>query len=189
MAACKSESVEILDDATDGPIETMEERRVDKKLLKLNPNEGLVYYEGTLFTGDAMDIISDKVVGLTPFNNGKKEGIHQKWFADGTLSFQAEYKDGRLNGDVYSWWRNGAMRSHSKFKHGIAHGLQTQWYQSGARFKERNLVQGNEEGMQKAWRENGKIYNNYKAINGRIFGLKRATLCFELDNEIVTFND
>lgn len=48
-------------------------------------------------------------------------------------------------------------------------------------------MNGREEGMQKAWRENGKIYNNYEAKNGRIFGLKRANLCYELENEEVQF--
>jgi antitoxin component YwqK of YwqJK toxin-antitoxin module len=50
------------------------------------------------------------------------------------------------------------------------------------------IVNGQEEGMQKAWRENGKIYNNYEAKNGRIFGLKRASLCFQLEDEIVQNN-
>ena len=36
--------------------------------------------------------------------------------------------------------------------------------------------------------QNGKIYNNYEAKNGRIFGLKRASLCFQLEDEIVQNN-
>lgn len=79
------------------------------------------------------------------------------------------------------------MRSESSFTEGIAHGTQRQWYKSGALFKEINLVEGKEEGMQKAWRENGKIYNNYQARNGRIYGLKRANLCYELDDEEVQY--
>ncbi|MEM7512572.1 MAG: toxin-antitoxin system YwqK family antitoxin, partial [Bacteroidota bacterium] len=50
-----------------------------------------------------------------------------------------------------------------------------------------HLVGGKEEGLQQAWRENGKIYNNYEAKNGRIFGLKRANLSYELDNEIIQY--
>ena len=81
------------------------------------------------------------------------------------------------------------LRSESNFKMGIAEGEQWQWYKSGAKFKRRQLVNGREEGIQQSWRENGKIYNNYEAKNGRIFGLKRANLCFELDNEIVQYED
>ena len=81
------------------------------------------------------------------------------------------------------------MRSESAFNEGIAHGTQRQWYKSGVLFKEINLAMGKEEGMQKAWRENGKIYNNYEARNGRIYGLKRASLCYELDNEEVQYAD
>ncbi len=30
---------------------------------------------------------------------------------------------------------------------------------------------------------------NYEAKNGRIFGLKRADLCYALNDEKITFND
>jgi antitoxin component YwqK of YwqJK toxin-antitoxin module len=46
-----------------------------------------------------------------------------------------------------------------------------------------NYRAGKEAGMQRAWRQNGKIYNNYEVKNGRIFGLKRANLCYGLDDE------
>ncbi len=39
--------------------------------------------------------------------------------------------------------------------------------------------------MQRSWRENGQLYNNYEARDGRTFGLKRANLCFSLDDEEV----
>ena len=50
-----------------------------------------------------------------------------------------------------------------------------------------NLAMGKAKGMQQAWRENDEIYNNYEAKKGRIFGLKKANLCYELDNEITQF--
>jgi antitoxin component YwqK of YwqJK toxin-antitoxin module len=72
---------------------------------------------------------------------------------------------------------------------GVPHGIQKQWYQSGAKFKHLSLNHGIEEGLQQSWRENGKIYNNYEAKNGRIFGLKRANLCYELEEEIIQTNN
>lgn len=165
------------------------EIRVDRNVLLLKPSEGLVYYQGKPYSGEAMDVKEDKVVGLTIYTNGKKNGVNQKWYADGTLSYRVYYENGKLHGDAFSWWKDGTKRSHSNFKKGVVSGTQTQWYQSGNIFKERILVNGKEEGLQRAWRENGKIYNNYEAVNGRIFGLKRASLCYELDNETVVYND
>ena len=48
---------------------------------------------------------------------------------------------------------------------------------------------GQEEGLQRAWRQNGKLYVNYEAKHGRIFGLKRASLCYELNDENIVTND
>ena len=42
---------------------------------------------------------------------------------------------------------------------------------------------GQEEGLQQAFRKNGDLYANYEAKEGRIFGLKKAALCFGLQNE------
>ncbi|MEM6326480.1 MAG: toxin-antitoxin system YwqK family antitoxin, partial [Bacteroidota bacterium] len=64
---------------------------------------------------------------------------------------------------------------------------QRQWYRSGALFKELHLVEGREDGLQRAWRENGDLYSNYEARDSRIYGLRRATLCYELDDEQITF--
>ena len=48
---------------------------------------------------------------------------------------------------------------------------------------------GKEEGIQQAFRKNGDLYANYEAKNGRIFGLKKASLCFGLENQKIKNND
>jgi len=155
--------------------------------LQLRAGEGLVYHGETPFSGSSVSHYpNDQLAERIHYLEGKKHGLSQKWFRDGTLSFEANLLDGKRDGAVKTWWKDGKIRSESHYKKGVAHGQQLQWYPSGAQFKEMNLVEGKEEGMQRAWRENGKIYNNYEARNGRIFGLKRANLCFELSNEIIT---
>ena len=42
---------------------------------------------------------------------------------------------------------------------------------------------GKEEGIQQAFRKNGDLFANYEAKEGRIFGLKKAALCFGLEDE------
>lgn len=157
-----------------------------KDILVSKPSEGLMYFKGHLFTGYAVTFHNhDFFNSKTSYINGKKDGKDQKWFDDGSLSYEANYINGHLHGKVTSWWRNGHKRSESNYVNGMAQGVQMQWYKSGLKFKKITLVDGKEEGIQQSWRENGKIYNNYEAKDGRIFGLKRSKLCYELDDEII----
>jgi len=161
-----------------------------KSKLELRPTEGLVYYQGKPFTGTSIVTNNAQITTLSQdYINGKKDGFHRLWFENGDLSYEATYAQGKLHGYSKTWWRNGNLRSESHHQKGLSHGTQKQWYKSGAKFKLRNTNQGKEEGIQQSWRENGKIYNNYEAKNGRIFGLKRASLCFQLEDEEVRYSD
>ncbi len=152
--------------------------------LLLNPNKGLIYYQGKPFTGTSVSYFKNgQQAKRIDYVNGKKQGFYKKWFVDGLLSFESQYVNGKQHGLTSTWWSNGNLRSESNYVAGIPDGVQKQWYKSGAKFKVIHLSRGKEEGLQQSWRENGKLYNNYEAKNGRIFGLKRANLCYELDNE------
>ena len=156
---------------------------IDEKLLQLDGQKGIVFFENNPFCGTAV-LFNDTIkIASTEYTMGKRNGTTQKWFADGTISYEAHYKNGKQDSVSRTWWKNGNMRSQSNFKAGVADGVQLSWYRNGAKFKQINLLNGREEGIQKAWRDNGKIYNNYEAKNGRIFGLKRANLCFQLEDE------
>ncbi|MFK7932543.1 MAG: toxin-antitoxin system YwqK family antitoxin [Saprospiraceae bacterium] len=158
--------------------------------LALRPNLGLVFYQNLPFTGTSVaHYPNGQVAETVDYQAGKKYGAVTKWFVDGTKSYAAEYQIGKLHGKSYTWWRNGNQRTDSNYQNGVAEGEQLQWYKSGALFKKQRLVAGKEVGLQQSWRANGKIYNNYEARNGRIFGLKRANLCYELDNEVVQYSD
>ena len=164
--------------------------QVNASHLKLNAGQGLVYYMGKPFSGTSVARYANGRNSITiDYDLGKKDGKHLKWFDDGTLSYEAHYKTGKLHGAVKTWWRSGTLRSQGNYSLGKVDGTQRQWYKSGALFKQLNYTMGLQEGMQKAWRQNGKIYNNYEAKNGRIFGLKRANLCYQLEDEIVQLND
>lgn len=161
---------------------------IAKEELVLDRNKGLMIYNKAPFSGYSMVYQSNsQLVEKIEYHIGKKHGKMQKWYPDGTLSYQANYIDNKLNGSSKSWWSNKTLRSESYFVLGVADGVQKQWYKSGAPFKAINLVSGREAGLQRAWRKNGKLYINYEAKNGRIFGLKRSTLCFELEDETIQF--
>lgn len=162
--------------------------KILKKEVELHPGEGLVYYKDQPFTGTTiLNYANGKVAEHIEYRNGRQEGYYRKWFDTGLLSYEATYRQGYLNGEATSWWKNGNIRSHSQYEEGMMDGVQTQWYKSGAKFKERNITMNREVGLQRSWRENGKLYNNYEARNGRIFGLKRANLCYSVNDEEIQF--
>ncbi len=187
MSSCQKEEQKFM--AYTEVVNTTENEMVINKVeLELKPNLGLMYYQNQPFNGTSVRYYSENFkVESIQFVNGKRHGIYQKWFPDGSLSFEAYYANGLQHGKAKSWWKNGNLRSEANYTNGIVNGIQKQWYKSGAKFKEMTIVNGKEEGMQKAWRENGKIYNNYEAKNGRIFGLKRANLCYQLEDENVQY--
>lgn len=163
-------------------------QNVNASQLTLDANKGLVYYNEVMFTGIAQRHYANETLAEEiTYVNGVKDGTYKKWFDDGLLSFESSYTNGKQHGVTKSWWRNGKLRSESNYVNGLATGIQRQWYISGERLKERNLVNGKEEGLQHTWRRNGKLYNNYEAKNGRIFGLKRANLCYSLQDEEVQY--
>ncbi len=169
------------------PVNAKTDEFIHQDSLVLVPERGLVHYLGKPFSGAAVSFYPNGNIAVrNEYAEGKKHGVCSRWFVDGTISYESEYSKGKKHGSTKTWWRNGNIRSAAQLKEGTAQGLQKQWYKSGALFKVRNIVDGKEEGLQQSWRENGKLYNNYEAKNGRIFGLKRAELCFELDNEKIT---
>jgi antitoxin component YwqK of YwqJK toxin-antitoxin module len=171
------------------PLE-LEKKIASNEELKLNPNQGIVYYKDEPFTGTGIatypnGLVSEKITYL----KGKRDGVLLRWFDNGLLSFEANYERNRLNGMVKSWWSNGKLRSEANFQHGLVHGVQKQWYSGGQLFKVLHIVEGKEEGLQQAWRVNGKLFVNYEAKDGRIYGLKRASLCYELEGENIVIDE
>jgi len=152
---------------------------VPKNEVLLIPANGLVYCQNKPFSGISVTFYDNDIKAESiQYANGKKHGFYQKWSQDGTLSFEAPYIHDKQHGTVKTWWKNGQLRSEGQYENGLTHGKQRQWYKSGAKFKERNIVNGQEQGLQKAWRE-----------NGRIFGLKRANLCYELQDEAIQYKE
>lgn len=158
--------------------------------LKLLPAKGEWHYQNAPYNGWSVRATSPAkpTVERAGFVNGKRHGLLERWYPDGTLAYSANYVHGKLHGLTKSWWSNGNQRSQSTFVNGVAHGTHNEWYTSGKPFKEMHVVHGQEKGMQRAWRENGKLYCNYEARDGRTFGLKRGKLCFQLNDETVQHN-
>ena len=159
---------------------------VDKNLLILNQLEGRWYYNDLPFNGYAVSYHENEVKAESiGYYDGKKEGLARKWFASNRLQKESYYNSNKLVGTVKGWWPNGVVSSEAQYKRAVRHGIQKMWYSNGQLARQTTIVNGKEEGLQQSWLENGKIYVNYEAKNGRVFGLKKANLCYELEDEVV----
>ncbi len=162
------------------------ERDVLKRSLELVPALGQWHLDGEPYSGYAVTHHQDGTLfERIGFYGGKKQGLAEQSYPSGAPRRRATHHRNRLHGVVLFWSEGGELRSETHYVHGAMHGTQRTWYPGGAPFKNRNLVRGREQGLQQAWRRNGKLYVNYEARDGRVFGLKRSTLCYQLEDEVV----
>ena len=69
-----------------------------------------------------------------------------------------------VNGPVARWYANGQMQSEANFKDGKKHGLSTFWYENGQKYLEGSFKDGKQDGLHTTWHGNGmrKSAGTYK---------------------------
>ena len=161
-------------------------------LLYFDKETSLWALDGQLYSGYAVsfyrgDILKEK----TGFLNGRKQNKARQWFPDGHLKRESTYLKGRLHGEKKTWSSDSAhfLISKLNYQSGKPQGEQRIWYATGELYKVLNLNQGKEEGIQQAYRKNGELFANYEAKAGRIFGLKKAALCYGLEDENINYEN
>lgn len=177
------------------PIDTLLEipnTIVDLSALHYENKTSVWSLKNQLYSGYAVSFHQDSIlkekIGIL---NGKKQNQAIQWYPDGHYKQVTNYHKGRLHGakKVWSAEPSHVLIAHLNYISGKAHGEQKKWYPNGALFKKLNLNMGREEGIQQAFRQNGALYANYEAKAGRIFGLKKAALCFGLEDEDVQYTN
>ncbi len=163
---------------------------VEKSVLTYNRKTSIWTLNDIPYSGFAVSYYPDNSLkekfGIL---NGKKQNKFIQWYPDGHFKNTAEYDKGKLHGEKKIWSSDSLhfLIAHYNFHTGKPHGEQKKWYPTGELFKKMNLNRGKEEGIQQAFRENGDLYANYEAREGRIFGLKKAKLCYSLEDENVKY--
>lgn len=140
-------------------------------------------YSGYVITSHENGIPKEKIGIL----DGKKENESRIWHKGGNLKQLAHYQNGKLHGEKKVWSSDNVLLSHLSYHLGKPNGEQKTWYRTGELHKKLNLNMGREEGIQQAFRQNGALYANYEAKEGRIFGLKKAALCFGIEDKNVKY--
>ncbi|MEO9871198.1 toxin-antitoxin system YwqK family antitoxin [Ekhidna sp.] len=159
-----------------------------KSTLHYDHQISLWLLNGQPYSGFAVSYYPDSTlmerIGIL---DGKKQNEAIKWYPDGHFKNVSNYHQGKQHGEKKIWANDSThvLIAHYNFRKGKAHGEQKKWYPTGELFNVLNLNMGKEEGLQKAFRKNGALYANYEAREGRIFGLKKAALCYGLEDETV----
>jgi antitoxin component YwqK of YwqJK toxin-antitoxin module len=94
-----------------------------------------------------------------------KDGLFRKYWSNGQLRYEWEYKDGeRADGTSKSWWPNGQLKQINIWNNGFRTGLQTTWHENGKKKNEGIDNHGNPEGKTTHWYETGQKHReeNYK---------------------------
>ncbi len=164
----------------------IKEIEITKDALILHPEKGMWYYQDSPYNGYAVHYDTNgNLRERIGYFEGKKEGIAKKWFEDGQLQKISYYSANKLHGEENIWWSDGTIAAQLNYSNGYKNGTQQRWYANGQISRKTHYTLGKEEGIQQAWLENGKIYINYEAKNGRSFGLRKAKLCYALEDEVV----
>lgn len=164
---------------------------VDKSVLFYDRMKSTWLQGDDLFSGYVVSHFSDGTLqekfGVL---DGKKQNENIIFYQDGHYRSLSNYHKGKLHGEKKNWSQDSlhVLLSHMNYYQGKEHGPQKKWYSTGELFKSMNINMGREEGIQQAYRKNGVLYANYEAKEGRIFGLKKAALCYDLDDEKVLYN-
>lgn len=187
---CKDRAVVVTENSQEAILALLEvpTNIIDKSQLVYDNKISIWSFNGVPFSGYAVTYLPDSLL-VEKFGilNGKKQNKATSWYSNGQLKLSANYYQGQLHGEKKSWTADDPpiLIAHLNYHLGKAHGTQKKWYPTGELYKILQLNQGKEEGIQQAFRKNGDLYANYEARNGRTFGLKKAALCFGLEEEKV----
>jgi antitoxin component YwqK of YwqJK toxin-antitoxin module len=145
---------------------------------------GLFYFKGKKFSGILKKYHAKvNMVAYTSVYQGKRHGPYSSYYDTGALFETKQYKHNRVTGRHYIYWKNGNLKADNWYYNGRMEGTQKKWYADGTPFYVFNYKNGKREGKQKAWRTSGKLQINNEIIHGKTYGLNRATLCYNVENE------
>lgn len=165
---------------------------IDKSELIYDRLQSIWMLDGMPYSGQAISQYDEGTLKeKTGFLNGKKQNESIHYYPDGNHKSISNYHLGKLHGDKKTWLSDSThvLVSHLHYHLGKVHGKQMKWYPTGELFKVLHLNMGKEEGIQQAYRKNGVLYANYEAREGRIFGLRKAALCYGLEDENIQYEN
>jgi len=122
----------------------------------LERRQGLLLRNGEPFTGLVEERADGVLVERRSYRQGRKHGIQEGWWEDGSRRYLYRLKDGEYDGECLEWHSNGRLAT-----------LRT-WRA------------GEEEGAEQSWDATGKLVANYVVRGGRRYGTLGARACYTM---------
>ena len=107
-----------------------------------------------------------KEKSITLFVNGERQGKAKGRFKDGTLGWEADWKDDEPHGKYSEFYESGKPQSEKNFVMGKEEGMETSWYENGQKSSEVSWKKGRMMGTLIEWHENGRKMSETPYVDG-----------------------
>ena len=97
------------------------------------------------------------LLGVTPYKNGKEDGIKKWYHENGKLESETPYKNGKVEGIKRRYYENGKLRSEESYKNDKEDGIEKEYYENGKIKSETPYKNGKQVGVAKVYYENGNL--------------------------------
>ncbi|MGC4022562.1 MAG: hypothetical protein QM734_11755 [Cyclobacteriaceae bacterium] len=145
---------------------------------KIKTQQGVTSLNDKLFSGWTYELFpSGDTLSLTPYLNGKEEGISRQWYANKQLKERRFFHEGKKEGEHIGWYENGFLKFIYNYKNDVYHGHVKEWQSNKIMYRDFNYIDGYEFGLQKMWESDGRLKANYEVRNGRKYGLTGSKNC------------
>ncbi len=116
---------------------------------------------------------SNQIVCRYTLKNGRRTGLYEEYYEDGSPSVKCYYENGILNGFAQLWYSpkyHNQIEFQCNFVNGIKDGLYESWYKNGEKEYKYTLVNGLREGKYEEYKKDGakiKCYYKYGLLDGK----------------------
>lgn len=114
-----------------------------------------------------------------------KNGHFKRWYDNGALDMECEYKDSKRNGPYKQWHKNGQLWVECEYKNGKIEGLYRKWYTNNQLCVECTYKDNKRDGPYKQWREYGQLWAECEYKDGKLDGVYNEDLL--VDHIIATW--
>ena len=146
---------------------------------------GQLWRADTLFSGwqFALHPLGDTLF-VGAFWQGKPQGTHRQWYANGQLKEVRHYVNGWQEGQQRGWHESGHPAFAYQFRHDVYEGRVRDWYPNGKPARDGQYQEGQEVGPQRQWYADGSLKVNYVVRAGRTYGFTGVKTCVNVWDSI-----
>lgn len=127
--------------------------------------------ENEPFTGIVQKFYEDGNLEIeSEFKEGILDGVSKSYYKNNKLEMEGSYTEGRKNGVFKEYYENGKIKSEINYSYDLKEGLAKTYYSNGNVEAEGNFENGEEIGTTRVYYENGKLKEEIPYTKGVING-------------------